>query len=157
MELKKLTATNIKDVLCLEKDNAPDKPFYLKYNDEALIFIFDNPKTCKAYGLFDNNKLIAWGCYRTQWKDENVKEGVYEISSIVVNKNYRRKGLGKQILNRAIEDIKKGQNYKEIYLTVYPGNLSALLLYLNNGFVIYNYKKDVYGPGSDRVYLHLVS
>lgn len=155
MELHNLSIINIKDILDLERDNAPDKPHYSKYNDEALSFIFDNPKTCKAYGLFDNKKLVAWGCYRTQWKDENVQDGVYEISSIVVNKDYRRAGLGKQILYRIIEDIKKSQNYKEIYLTVYPGNLGALLLYLNTGFVIYNYKKDVYGPGSDRVYLHL--
>lgn len=155
MEINELTAKNIKDILNLEKDSAPDKPYYSKYDDEALNFIFNNPKTCKAYGLFENNKLIAWGCYRTQWKDENVKEGVYEISSIVVDKNQRRKGLGKQVLKIIIEDIKKSQDYKEIYLTVYPGNLGALLLYLNNNFLIYNYKKDVYGPGPDRVYLHL--
>lgn len=155
MDLRELSNNNINEILELEKDNAPDKPYYSKYNEEALKFIFDNPKTCKAFGLYDAKKLVGWGCYRTQWKDENIRDGVYEVSSIVVHKQYRRKGIGRQLLNKIIQDIKKSQDYKEIYLTVYPDNLPPLLLYLNNGFVIYNYKKDVYGSGSDRVYLRL--
>lgn len=157
MTVQVLTGESIKDILTLEEGSAPKKPFYSQYNDEALNFIFNNPNTCKAFGVYNTDNLIGWGCYRTQWKDENVKEGVYEISSIVVHKDYRRNGIGKQILEEIIKSIKNTQNFKEIYLTVYPGNLPPLLLYLKSGFVIYNFKKDVYGPGSDRVYLRLLS
>ncbi|MEI6326496.1 MAG: N-acetyltransferase [Candidatus Roizmanbacteria bacterium] len=155
MEICQLSSSNITEVLDLEKDNAPNKPYYSKYDIEALSFIFDNPKTCKAYGMYDNNILVGWGSYRTQWKDRNVRDGVYEVSTLVVRQSYRRQGIGKQLLHKIVDDIKKNQTYKEIYLTVYPENISALLLYLYNQFVIYNFKKDVYGPGSDRVYLHL--
>lgn len=77
------------------------------------------------------------------------------MSSIVVDKPHRRKGIGRAILNKIIQDINKNQDYTEIYLTIYPDNLAPLLLYLKSNFVIYNYKKDVYGPGSDRLYLRL--
>lgn len=157
MEVIQLTKDRLKNILDLETSSAPDKPFYSKYDETALNFIFDNPTTCKAFGIFKDNKLIGWGCYRTQWKDENIKEGVYEISSIVVHKDFRQQGFGKLILNKIIEDIQTNQNFKEIYLTVYPKNLAPLFLYLKSGFIIYNYKKDVYGSGSDRLYLHLIN
>lgn len=152
MELRQLKKENIPDILLLEKDHAPEKPYYSKYDEEALNFIFNNPKTCEAIGLFDNNKLIGWGSYRTNWHRHSKENGV-EISSIVINKNYRRRGLGKKILNEIIVKMKK-RGIINIYLTVSPLNNDALLLYIKNGFVIYNYKKDVYGPGSDRLYLN---
>ncbi|HWS83970.1 MAG TPA: hypothetical protein VN207_06895 [Ktedonobacteraceae bacterium] len=42
---------------------------------------------------------------------------------------------------------------KEIFLTVSPLNFAALLLYLKNGFIISDYRRDVYGLGVDRVYM----
>lgn len=156
MKIQQLNKENIPDILLLEKHHAPDKPHYAKYDNEALSFIFNNSKTCRAYGIFDDGKLIAWGCYRTNWKDDNLtQEGTYEISSIVVDTTYRRKGIGESLLKKIISEIKKNQNFKNIYLTVSPLNLGALLLYLKNGFLIYDFRKNVYGEGADRVYLKL--
>lgn len=156
MDIQQLSKKNIPDILLLEKNHAPDKPLYAKYDEKALNFIFDNPETCRAYGIFENGKLIAWGCYRTKWKDDNLtQEGTYEISSVVVDSNFRRKGIGKALLNKIIDEIKNNQEFKNIYLTVSPLNLGALLLYLKNGFLIYDFKKNVYGEGADRVYLKI--
>lgn len=156
MQIKQLSKTNTQDIIDLEKEHAPDRPYYAKYDENALHFIFDNSKTCQAYGVFEKNKLIAWGAYRTNWKDDNLtQKGTFEISSIVVNTKYRKQGIGKMLLNKIVEEIKKNQHFKNIYLTVSPVNLGALLLYLKNGFVVYDFKKDVYGPGSDRIYLKL--
>lgn len=155
MDIVPLTRQNIPDIIALEKDHAPDRPYYAKYDKKALSFIFDNPDICKAYGIFDKNKLIVWGAYRSQWSEYNSEEeGIYEISSIVVNADCRRRGLGNRLLDKLFSDIKKGKNFKRIYLTVSPKNIGALFLYLHNGFEIYDFKKDVYGPGSDRVYLY---
>ena len=153
MQIKQLLKANIKDIIELEKNNAPDKPYYARYDDKALNFIFDNPKTCHAIGLYDDDKLIGWGAYRTNWYRHSKEKGV-EISSIVINKNYRRKGLGTVILNKIISKLKENK-IKNIFLTVSPLNVGALILYSKNGFIIFDYKKDVYGLGSDRVYLRL--
>lgn len=50
-------------------------------------------------------------------------------------------------------EIRKQKDYKEMYLTVSPKNTPALALYLKNGFEVFDSKKDVYGPGADRLYL----
>ncbi len=155
MELKTLTKDHINDILCLETESGPDKPLYVRYNEEALNFIFDHPETCGAVGMFEGKKLLAWGAYRTDWRGHNKEEGIYEVSSIVVDKAHRGKGLGGAILKDIIDRIKHSQKYKEIYLTVSPLNLNALMLYLKNGFVINDFQKDVYGPGTDRVFLSL--
>lgn len=153
MEIKELTRKYTLAIMALEKEHAPDRPRYARYDNEALSFIFDNHKICRAYGIFDNDNLICWGAYRSRWTKDNSEEGVYEISSIVVHTNYRRKGLGKIMLDKISMEIKRNQRYKKIYLTVSPLNLGALLLYLKNGFVIYDFKKNVYGEGADRLYL----
>ena len=51
----------------------------------------------------------------------------------------------------------KKKKFTKIYLTVSPLNTGALLLYVKNGFVIFDYKPNVYGPGADRVFLELIS
>jgi len=156
MELRRLGKSDIDSIIELEKHHAPDKPHYARYDQEALSFIFDNPESCEAIGLFDEESLVGWGAYRTNWSKYNKERGVFEISSIVVNTNYRRKGLGEKILNRIIEDLKM-KKFVKIYLTVSPLNTGALLLYVKNGFVIFDYKPNVYGPGADRVFLELKS
>lgn len=153
MKIKELTREHITAIMVLEKDHAPDRPHYARYDKEALNFIFDNPKICHAYGIFGGDDLICWGAYRSGWSKDNLEEGVYEISSIVVHTDYRRKGLGKMMLDKILKEIRRNQKYKKIYLTVSPLNLGALLLYLKNGFMIYDFKKNVYGEGADRIYL----
>ena len=155
MKLKKLAKKDIPSILLLERHHAPNEPYYSKYGKKALNFLFDNPKTSKVIGLFDNNKLIGWGSYRTNWHRHKKEKDVFEISSIVINTNYRRKGLGQKILNKMLSDWKK-QKHDKVFLTVSPHNTGALLLYLKNGFIVYNYKKNVYRvKGSDRLYLSL--
>lgn len=155
MDIKQLNHQNIKQIIDLESHSAPNVPHYKPYDEEALKFIFDNSKSCRAYGMFDGEKLIGWGAYRTNWSEYNKEEGVYEISSIVIDKDYRRKGYGQQILDRIISEIKSNQSFNKIYLTVSPLNNGALILYLENNFVVYDYKKDIYGPGADRIFLEI--
>lgn len=155
MKLRKLSKGDMPKIILLEKRHAPNEPYYSRYTTKVLNFIFNNPKTCAAFGLFDNDKLVGWGSYRTNWYRHNLEKNAFEISSIVVNKNFRKKGLGNKILNKLLSEWKK-KKLDKAFLTVSPYNLEALSIYLKNGFIIYDYKKDVYGKkGSDRLYLSL--
>ncbi|MCD4756294.1 GNAT family N-acetyltransferase [bacterium] len=154
MKIRQLCKSDIASIIELEKHHAPDKPHYVRYDQKTLLFIFDNPDDCGAIGLFDKERLVGWGAYRTNWSKYNAECGVYEISSIVVDTTYRRQGLGERILNRIIDDLKK-KKFTKVYLTVSPLNLGALILYVKNGFIIYDYKANVYGEGADRVFLKL--
>lgn len=147
MQVIILTEQNIKDILELESESGPGEPYYADYSENELQDLFKKPEECQAFGIFENNKLIAWSTYRR--KEDNL----YAISSLVVSKDYRGKGLGKALLKHVIKAILDIHKDTEIYLTVYPQNLDALFLYLKNNFVIYDFKKDYYGPGADRLFL----
>lgn len=153
MELKQLSHKDIPLIIALEQLNSPDKLLYKKYDEEALSYIFDNPEKCRAYGIFEENKLLGWGAYRNGWSADNATEGVFEISSIVVDTTKRGQGIGKMLLDHITKEIQKNADFQKIYLTVSPLNVPALSLYIKNGFVIYDYKPNVYGKGAHRVYL----
>ncbi|MFD1160944.1 GNAT family N-acetyltransferase [Hwangdonia seohaensis] len=55
------------------------------------------------------------------------------ILSLGVHPDARGKGLGKQLTQRLIE-VLKAENTKEIALTVYPDNTSAIKIYKDLGF-----------------------
>jgi len=61
MTIKQLNKENIPNIIQLEKNHAPDKPHYARYDEKALNFIFDNPTTCKAYGIFEKRQTYCLG------------------------------------------------------------------------------------------------
>lgn len=72
----------------------------------------------------------------------------------MVSRKERGKGIGKNILRYVIANIKEKHPDSNIYLTVYPQNLPALFLYIKNGFLINDFKKDYYGKGAHRLFLN---
>lgn len=147
MQVISLTKKDIKNILRLESESAPEKPDYAKYSTKELQDLFDNPEKCQAFGIYSDNELIGWSAYK--W----IRGNLYEITPVVVGKNYRGKGLGKALLEHAVKEVLSNHKDAEIFLTVYPQNLSALNLYLKNNFVVYDFKKDYYGLGADRLFL----
>ena len=148
MEIKQLFKKDIGSILELESIHAPKLPHYFPYDRKELDDYLMGG-AFEAFGMVDGDKLIAWSAYKKT--DDNS----YEICSLVLDKNYRKKGLGKKLLLYVIEQIRSKYKNVRIHLSVSPINLPALLLYLNSGFIIYDYKKDYFGPGVDRVLLQL--
>ncbi len=147
MKIITLSKKHIANIQKLERESAPEKPDYVKYTLEELQELFDNPEKCQVFGIYLGNELVAWSSYR--W----IKDNLYEFSSVVVHKNHRGKGMGKALLKYTAGEILNNHKDAEIYLTVYPQNFNALILYLKNNFLIYDFKKDYYGPGADRLFL----
>jgi len=154
MEVRQLSADNIEEIMKFEQNHAPDKPLYARAKREDLEHVFANNHICRAYGIYVEEKLVALGAYQSQGDEYSSREeGIYEICGIVVHSLYRGKGLGKKIVNTVRNEIRNNQKYKEMYLAVSPLNVAALVLYLKNGFIISDYRRDVYGPGINRVYM----
>ncbi|MBI4004530.1 GNAT family N-acetyltransferase [Candidatus Roizmanbacteria bacterium] len=147
MQIISLTRKDIESILKLESESAPEKPDYIKYSPQELQDLFDNLEKCRAFGIYSDNELIGWSGYK--W----IRGNLYEITPVVVGKNYRGKGLGKALLEYAVKEVLRNHKDAEIFLTVYPQNLDALNLYLKNNFVVYDFKKDYYGQGADRLFL----
>lgn len=63
----------------------------------------------------------------------NTKENRGWVLSLGVQEKGRGKGLGKQLTEQLIK-VLKTQNPKDIFLTVYPNNVSAIKIYKDLGF-----------------------
>ena len=103
--------------------------------------INDLKKKCKLglfYVLYDKGNII--GCYcieknaNLEWIENKDKEFTY-LSSLCLLPDYQGKGLGKVLIQTAIEN-----STKNIYLDCWAGNSKLKEFYENNGF---KYIKDI--------------
>jgi|GEM_PF-1263720 len=153
IKIIELSEKDINKILELESHSAPKLPMYYGYNSEALEYQLFKNKDAKVYGAMNGEKLVGWAAYRCSEKEDGTDKGVYEMCSLVVDKDYRRKGVGLKLFNKRLQGLLKKKDLVKIYATNYPKNIPIIMLYLTNGFVPYDYKKDVYGIGGDRLYV----
>ncbi|HEY4696215.1 MAG TPA: GNAT family N-acetyltransferase [Candidatus Hydromicrobium sp.] len=84
------------------------------------------------------------------WKSENSAF----IHSFYVDKGYRGKGIGQKLLQEVISNL-KNDGFREIELTVDPGNKAANRLYKKFGFKRIDFRKNEYGRGVNRDLMRL--
>jgi ribosomal protein S18 acetylase RimI-like enzyme len=92
--------------------------------------------------------------FRTEYSWKGKKKYAY-ISNLAVSKNYRRQGIGSQLLTKC-EKIAKDNGFNEVYLHVLASNDSGKQLYLQNGYTIRQVETDLYSlfvPSKRRLFL----
>ena len=101
------------------------------FNLDSLI----NSKYDFIYGYYVDNKLV--GFIHINKLYENM-----DIVNIIVEKNYRNKGIGSELLNYIVNKYK---DINSIILEVRESNKSAIEFYKKNNFKIINVRKKYYG------------
>ncbi len=88
-----------------------------------------------VFGAFYETKLVGTiGIY----SDHHVKSShKVTIWGMYVRSDYRRKGLGKTLVAKAIDHAKFKMNARTVYLSVESNNLAAKNLYLGCGFKVW--------------------
>lgn len=121
-------------------------PLTFGFTKEELAPIFGHFLT---WGILDNNKLVGKVGY--------IKEdsGDYELDGMVVSPKYRGQGLGKELINFSLKEMKKIVGTGNIFLYVNPKNTPALILYLKLGFQIAEWIPNKFGDGENRLKLIL--
>ncbi len=100
---------------------------YEKMND-LIGHLADN--TAIVYGVFDESNLIAFiWAYIHQFREEN---RMY-VSEIRVKEEYRKRGIGSQML-RQIEDKAEKMGLGAIYLHAEANNPEAVRFYQMHGY-----------------------
>lgn len=69
-----------------------------------------------------------------------------EIGNLVVDKDFRRQGIGGSLIEE-VKKFLKDQGIAKVFLEVAEDNESAKALYLKSGFNSFNIRKDYYGRG----------
>lgn len=73
-----------------------------------------------------------------------------EILRIAVKKQYRRKGVARQMITFLVDYLKE-RGYQKLYLEVRSSNVEAIGLYESLGFVKFNERRNYYGTGEDAI------
>lgn len=76
------------------------------------------------------------------------------LFGLVVHPAYRRRGIAKQLLSYAHEQL-RSTGITSISLTVAPNNHPAVALYEQMGFQVVDFLPNEYGSGNDRQMLYL--
>lgn len=71
-----------------------------------------------------------------------------EVIEMGVNKDFRHKGYGSQLLTYA-ENYAKNQNVYCMYMHTYAGDYDVIAFYGKNGFVPVGIIPDIYGPKNE--------
>lgn len=113
----------------------------VKISEEHLKQYVLNPKTHTAKIIKEGKRVIGY-------ISGQVIPPEAEIFDIAVEKNHRRRGLGKKLMT-IIEHEFKEKKADKVFLDVAKDNSNALNFYVHHGYKNVGTRKDYYGRGQD--------
>ena len=155
--LEQLSKDNYKYANLIKRDDIPDEwvdtastimeinEFGLEHNLTGHTYL---ARVGERYvGLIMIGEALAWDTDPIEMKEAPF----YRIMGFVVDKDYRSKGIGGEIMESAIEQVYKEFGKRSIALGVHRDNIKAGRFYEKHGF-----KKTGVYEGNDEYYLRLV-
>jgi putative acetyltransferase len=102
---------------------------YFDPTTDALFELFNTPGSYYYIATIDNKVVGGAGIFPT----ENLPKGTCELVKLYLHKDARGTGLGKQLLNTAMQWAKEN-GYIQVYLESMPELSKAVTIYENVGF-----------------------
>ena len=102
---------------------------YFDPTTDALFELFNTPGSYYYIATIDNKVVGGAGIFPT----ENLPKGTCELVKLYLHKDARGTGLGKQLLNTAMQWAKEN-GYTQVYLESMPELSKAVTIYENLGF-----------------------
>lgn len=149
MKIKKLETNNWKQlkIVMLNSRKNDDQAYKTKYRD----LIIKNDEYWKQkltdqnntyFAAFDNNKPI--GIIRLTFNDNEEPHDVAIIGSFYVKKEYRKQGIGKSLMQKAINLSNQNKSVKTTRLYVKQTQIPAINLYKSLGFKKASFEENKY-------------
>ncbi|MCI1773045.1 GNAT family N-acetyltransferase [Paenibacillus lautus] len=107
-----------------------ERAFHLKQLEQELSNIFS-----EFYFIYVNGKIAGYLKINTHHaQSEAMGDDCLEIERIYIKQSYHKQGLGKYLMNKAVE-IALEKNLRKIWLGVWEKNENAINFYNKMGFV----------------------
>lgn len=103
------------------------KEFGIDEYEQALINHVKDNEFIKTWLVVENKQIVATICYSERSNE------IAEIKKLYIKESHRRNGLGKILVDKAVEHIKKC-NYKSIYVGTSDHFKNAIKFYKKYGF-----------------------
>ena len=133
MEIREITVNDLNALMELYIQLSPAN---VGLTDEKREIIWSEIKRFKNItylGVFDDNQLIS-SCFITIIPNlTNQGKSIGYIENVITDVNYRRKGVGKKLMQKAIE-IAQGNNCCKIFLESGISRVEAHKFYKSIGF-----------------------
>lgn len=137
IEFDRMHEDDLQQVMCIEEEAFPD-PWHISFFKREIQ---KRKKNTHLYVGRLNDQVIGYIVFYTVGYE-------CHILNIAVETTYRRRGVGKYLLECTFENIKKNK-VKEIFLEVSVKNTAALELYRKYGFQVFGVRKKYYSNGDD--------
>ena len=130
--------TDVQEILKLDNSYNCDM-----YSDKQILDFF-NINYYRVIVAKESDKIIGYICFSIIFEECN-------LIKIVVDKDYRKMGIGKKKENEMMNTCKEN-NVSKIYLEVREDNISAISFYEKLGFEFENLRPNYYGDINAKIY-----
>jgi len=141
-----MPSTDVDETVIVRKARKEDIPIVMYINKVSLpenypewFFEEHLERWGEAFYVAEvGGKVVGYVMSRVEFGAPYVVEGSIvkkgHIVSIAVLEGYRRRGIGRQLMEKALRSLKEVYECKEVYLEVRVSNLPAIRLYEKLGF-----------------------
>ena len=118
MEIRELTEKDLPSLLDLYIQlSESNKNLTLDESKKIWMNEIEENKNIKYFGAVENGKVLST-CYCVIIPNlTNFNQPICFVENVVTDKNYRKQGLGKRVIEKAIETAKENNCYKVILLS----------------------------------------
>ena len=139
IEIREIEDSELMDLFHIEQIS-----FFNNYRISTLADMYGN-SSYKFLGIFNRNRIVGYIILLDSID-------IYEVIKIAISPNYRKKGLGKKLLNYVLDDLDKN-----LILEVRVSNKGAINLYESLGFKKINIRKGYYADTGEDGIVYLFS
>lgn len=131
MRLVEINSSNWDEIVMLTTNDSGMPTLHEKFLASNAYSILQSrfEKGWNVRGIENEGRLVGFTMYGYNFEDQ-----FYEICRLMIDRRFQGKGYGRKALRLIIEEMKKINGIREIYISAEPENKRALDLYRSEGF-----------------------
>jgi len=129
--IERMRPADLDEVLAIERAS-----FSMPWSRGAFLYEMEQNQVARCYVMRDEGHVVGYICL---WE---VADELH-ITNIAVHPTARRRGLGRTLLGRTLDDA-RGRSLRLVVLEVRPSNTEARALYESFGFKVVGRRRGYY-------------